>query len=328
MFKNKGIWIGLAIVVVLLGILLLDVSTDDDSQLNTESVNDEVLEAPEPVDLGNSTFYEDIVYVETEPNSRHKMDVYVPKGFAGQRPLLIWIHGGGWIDGDKADPPILNMLDEGFVVASVNYRLSPTYLHPQQVHDVKAAVRYLKARGSLFGIDEQRVVLVGHSAGAHLASYAGLTDGLDYAEDLEQGNGQTSSAVQAVVASAPPIDFTTFIDQAKQLGLTNSELVPGSVSIDDVTPEVLLTGCTIDECGKQVDLTNPIFDIDASDPPFFIQHSEDDNVVPYLQGRQLHEALLEANVDSTFNRMNDRVHDFVFTAQMKNWILEKLEQNG
>src|SRR5690606_30588174 len=115
----------------------------------------------------------DVVYAR--PDGRPlKLDLYVPR-HRRPVPLIIWIHGGGWSEGGKDDPPALPLLYARYAVASIEYRLSGRAQFPAQIHDVKAAVRFLRANAGRYRLDPDRFGVWGESAGGHLAALLGLT---------------------------------------------------------------------------------------------------------------------------------------------------------
>ena len=142
-----------------------------------------------------------------------QLDLWVP-ATAGPAPLVVWVHGGAWIFGDRRDlPPTLQpdqifdaLIEAGLAVASIDYRLVREAAFPAQLHDVKAAVRYLRAHAEQLGLDTRRMGIWGESAGGHLASLAGLTA---HRPDLEGNLGVVgpSSAVDVVVDWYAPIDL-------------------------------------------------------------------------------------------------------------------------
>ena len=104
----------------------------------------------------------DLPYVE-DGHERQKLDLYLPQKPAG--PLLVWIHGGGWREGSKANPPGLAVVENGVAVASIGYRLSQHALFPAQIEDCKAAIRWLRAHAAEYGYDPQKIAVWGESAG-------------------------------------------------------------------------------------------------------------------------------------------------------------------
>ena len=106
------------------------------------------------------------------------LDIYQPQRSPDANvPLVVWIHGGAWRAGSKKDVPVTRWLDAGFAIASVDYRLSPEAPFPAQVHDIKAAIRFLRANAKQYGFDARRFVIAGSSAGGHLAALTGEAPG-------------------------------------------------------------------------------------------------------------------------------------------------------
>ncbi len=122
---------------------------------------------------------EDVDYAGNE-NPRQKLDLHLPGGESDKpRPVIVAMHGGGWAFGDKGTSGFLEpktdwFNDQGFIVASVNYRLSPSVTHPAHIQDVAAAIAWVQKHIAGHGGDPKRIYLLGHSAGAHLAALAGV----------------------------------------------------------------------------------------------------------------------------------------------------------
>jgi acetyl esterase/lipase len=124
-----------------------------------------------PLPAGTSAKY-DVPYVEGGGKSQ-SLDIFVPAGAAKPMPLVIWIHGGGWQQGDKAQSPAVGLLRWGYVVASINYRLTDEAIFPAQINDCKAAVRWLRAHAEEYHIDPDHIGAWGASAGGHLVALLG-----------------------------------------------------------------------------------------------------------------------------------------------------------
>ena len=119
--------------------------------------------------LGESTVADDPTFADvvygTVGEISLKLDFYEPTQRRPQRPLLIWVHGGAWRSGSKAGVPVVELRKHGFAIASVDYRLSPVAKFPAQIHDIKMAIRYLRTNAERLGVDANRFVLAGASAG-------------------------------------------------------------------------------------------------------------------------------------------------------------------
>ena len=147
----------------------------------------------------------DLAYV---PNGhpRQKLDLYLPPGGGAKRPLIVYVHGGAFMFGDKSSGLMpMRLLTKGYAIASLDYRLSGDALFPAQIQDCKAAVRWLRAHAAQYRLDPARFVAWGESAGANLAALlgtAGQTRTFDVGANLRY-----SSAVRAVVDYYGPTDF-------------------------------------------------------------------------------------------------------------------------
>lgn len=127
-----------------------------------------------------------------------KLDLHLPK--AANPPLIVYIHGGAWRAGSKSDVPIAKLLDHGFAIASVDYRLSTQAVFPAQIHDIKAAIRFLRAKSDLYHLNTSRIGIIGSSAGGHLAALVGVTNGHEALEGKVGESLSQSSDVQSIVS--------------------------------------------------------------------------------------------------------------------------------
>ncbi len=239
------------------------------------------------------------------------LDLYRPDPMpATPLPAIIYLHGGMWRRGDKAlsKPPILVEHGE-YIVASVNYRLSDQAIFPAQLHDCKAAVRWLRANADRYGIDGARIGAWGYDAGGHLATLLGVTGNQPQLEG-DGGSMQHSSAVQAVVAVAAPSDFNAL----------------GDWHNDPDSPESMLVGGALPERQEFVQLANPLSHVHPASPPFLIIHGEDDDVVPIKQSVLLHNALQQHGVASELWRIDGAGHSFGATTAHFAHVNQRIEQ--
>lgn len=232
------------------------------------------------------TAYRDLAYVE-EGHVRQKLDLYVPD--KGERlPLIIWVHGGAFLAGDKAGHIPAEYLKDGYAVASLNYRLSQDALFPAQVEDVKAAVRWLRAHAGTYRLDPDRFAAWGSSAGGYLVAMLGTT-GDDDTFDTGQYLGVPSS-VRAVVDYYGPTDFL----------MMDTQRLPNGMRHDPArSPESKLLGGPIQENKDLARQANPITYISDQDPPFLVIHGDRDPLVPFGQSVMLRDALEQAGVSVT-----------------------------
>jgi acetyl esterase/lipase len=140
-----------------------------------------------------------------------QLDLYLPaQAKAGPAPGIVFVHGGGWRAGVRANfaPLAIRMAERGYAAATISYRLSPEALYPAAVQDARAAVRWMRAHAAEYGIDPSRIAIGGGSAGGQIAALAGVTDGLARF-DPQGGPGAASSGVQAIVNIDGLSDFTS-----------------------------------------------------------------------------------------------------------------------
>ncbi len=245
----------------------------------------------------------DIPYVGNG-HYRQKLDVYLPAetGKAAPLPLVIWIHGGGWRKGNKLNiPRQLSLIEQGFAVASINYRLSHHATFPAQIHDCKAAIRYLRKHAADYGLDPTRFGVWGSSAGGHLVALVGTSGDV---RRLEGNLGATdaSSRVQAVCDFFGPTDFTK---------LANRPPNPNIKSTDPLMqPIPRLLGGTVQDKPKLAKQASPVTYVSSDDPPFLIMQGNADPLVPWQQSQLLHQLLERAGVDSTLVIVDGAGHGF------------------
>lgn len=150
----------------------------------------------------------DITYVQRDGRAL-QLDLYLPKVRSTRIPGVVFVHGGGWRTGVRANfaPMAIRMAERGYAAATVSYRLSPEAAYPAAIHDVKAALRWMRAHAGDYGIDPARLAVAGGSAGGQIASLVGVTNGLARF-DPDAGNA-VSSAAQAIVNIDGLSDFTS-----------------------------------------------------------------------------------------------------------------------
>jgi acetyl esterase/lipase len=222
--------------------------------------------------------YLDIPYADLSP--AQKLDVYLPDEGEGPFPVIVSIHGGAFMSCDKADVQVLPMLEglkRDYAVVAVNYRLSWEATFPALVHDVKAAVRWIRANAQRYHLAPEKIAAWGGSAGGYLASMLGTSAGVQELEDLSLGNSEQPSHVQAVVAWFGPTDFLKMDEQLAERGLPPE---PGTEHSGAGSPESLLLGEQITKVPELVKAANPETYITSAAPPFFLQHGTMDAVVP------------------------------------------------
>ena len=248
---------------------------------------------------GGVKAFRDVVY-QTLPGYRPQIvDIYVP-ATPGPHPLVMYIHGGGWIGGHTrhsgplADFPkvLAKLASEGFVVASLEYRLSAEAKFPAQLQDSNAAIRFLRKNAGTYHIDGTKVGVWGGSAGGHLAALTGVT----CRDTTLDPAAATDGCVQAVVTWYGVYDFTGMAayNEGNSAGLK-------------------LLGCD-GPCPDRVRAASPVSHIDAKDPPFLLIHGEADKVVPVAQSREGEAIFRKAGVPVESIYIPSVDHSFIGTT--------------
>jgi acetyl esterase/lipase len=210
-----------------------------------------------------------------------KMDVYLPEQGDGPFPVIVAIHGGAWMICDKRDVqqlPMLEGLNRGYAVVSINYRLSHEAKFPAQIFDCKAAIRFIRANAEKYSFDPDRIIAWGGSAGGHLSALLGTSAGVPELEDLSMGNAEYLSDVQLVVDWFGPTE--DFLKMDEELSASGSGVPDHSLPN---SPESLLVGKTITEAPELVKFASPMTYIHEDIPVFLIQHGSLDQLVPVEQ---------------------------------------------
>ena len=213
-----------------------------------------------------------------------KLDLYLPKA-AKKPPLVIYIHGGSWRANSYKKCQTAWLTDYGFAVASISYRFSQAAVFPAQIHDCKAAVRWLRTHADELGYDATRIGVTGTSAGGHLALLLGTTGGMPEYEGSAGGSLDTSSTVQAVVDYYGPSDF-----------ILRSQNQPAKTEEED-SPVRQLIGGPVKENPERARFASPVFQVSEGDAPLLILHGDKDKTVYLDQSQRMVEAYRAAGLD-------------------------------
>lgn len=229
-------------------------------------------------------------------DSRQMLDLRLPPNAQQPLPLIVWFHGGGWYKGDKHAHNVPVHLTErylarGYAVASANYRLAQHSSFPAQLHDGKAAIRFLRGHAPQYNLDPERIGVWGQSAGAYLAVFLGVTNGNQELEGSVGRHRDQSSAVQAVVNRCAPTDMT----------LPNHP-------IDLWEPFVRMLGTSGAQNPVLVAQASPITYVTSRAVPMLILHGDIDPIVPLAHAQVLEAALQQAGVEVTFITLKNTGH--------------------
>ena len=234
-----------------------------------------------------------------------ELDVY-QSPMPGPRPAILWIHGGGWYTGDKSDAQVdaANLRARGFTVFAINYRLSGQALWPAQIHDCKAAVRYVRGEAALWNIDPARIGVFGFSSGAQLAALLGTSAGVVALEGQVGAHLGQSSAVQAVGAFSGEYDLFQMPAWSQDPASYESQLLGvslGAIMANHTDPA--WAGYV-----DAVDSIDPANFLDPNDPPVFIGHGAADPVVPPGQSIDFFQACLATGLPCELRVAVDAQH--------------------
>ncbi len=252
---------------------------------------------PAPVaasgELTFSQVLRDVTYC-TNDGVDLKMDVYFPWKPAGPSPVILFVHGGGWVAGTKTGTPgmsyFLDLARRGYTTFSIDYRLAPTYTFPAQIIDVKCAVRHIRAHAAEYNIDPNRIGAWGASAGGHLVALLGTSDrsaGWDVGQYLDQ-----SSRVKVVVDMYGIHDLTTEYVVGNLRGLDRMVFAASSPT-DPVLAQA-----------------SPVSYITPDDPPFLILHGDMDPTIPVTQSQIFHDRLVAGGVSAVYVVVHNAGHGF------------------
>ncbi|WDQ18566.1 alpha/beta hydrolase [Rhodopirellula sp. P2] len=237
-------------------------------------------------DANSVVAHRDLVYAEVpgEENETRtlQLDLFVP-AMSEKPALVVWIHGGGWRNGSRGNPKLMEATENGYALASLSYRFSKEAIFPAQVHDCKAAIRWLRANAKQYGYDADWIAVAGSSAGGHLALLLGTSGDVAELEGEVGGNLEQSSRVQAVIDYFGPSDFVL-------RGKTQPER-----AYTDRSGSYALLGGKDGTVPEQMErLASPATYVSTDDPPLLIFHGTADKTVLLDQSErmvELYEAL-------------------------------------
>jgi acetyl esterase/lipase len=227
---------------------------------------------------------------------KHLLDIYLPANVKGKIPLVIFIHGGGWLSNDKyADmgymkKTVAEIVSSGFAMASIDYRFSTQAVFPAQILDCNRAISFLYDNADKYDFDKNRFAVMGFSAGGHLASLVGLSKNNNVTTFFMPGTSKSFN-FKAVVDFYGPAELILF---------------PGFN--DSKSPEALLIGAAPLDRPDLAKAASPVTYVDKNDPPFLIIHGEKDEMVSPNQSRLLSSWLNVAGVQNEVIIVKDAPH--------------------
>jgi acetyl esterase/lipase len=224
----------------------------------------------------------DLEYVP-HGHERQKLDLYLPEQPAGPLPVVVWIHAGGGTSGSKEQPRALYLTTQGYAVVSINHRLLQHAIFPAQLHDGKAAIRWLRAHAKEYRLDPARIGVWGASSGGSLAALLGTTGGVRELEGKEGAHLDQSSRVQAVCDWFGASDVIALVATSPAFSRVMEQAMGGPIA----------------QYKEKALQASPITHVSKDNPPFLIMHGEKDMMVPVAQSQLLADALKGAGVEVT-----------------------------
>jgi acetyl esterase/lipase len=293
------------------------ISREEDAALrNRDSQKQRPGKTAAPENIG---IVSDISYANNE-NPRQTLDLFLPKERDDQAlPLLVFIHGGGWRKGSKdgAIGRLAPFLKSGhYAGAAINYRLTDEAQWPAQIHDCKAALRWLRGNAKEYGVDPEKIAVWGTSAGGHLVAMLGVSHGVDGLEGDLGEHDKESSAVQAVVNYFGPSELLTMDDH------------PGTMTHNAPdSPEALLIGGPIQEHKDKTNQASPLTHAGKDDAPMLLVHGTEDPLVPFPQSQKIDQALDEAGVESILITVDGGGHGKGFPQDLDQVVRQFLDRH-
>lgn len=238
----------------------------------------------------------DVVYANTGGESLH-INLVLPEPNPDKPlPVVVWIHGGGWAEGNYKANRAASLVEHGYAAASIQYQFSQVARFPAQIHQCKAAVRFLRAHAREYNLDPARIGVWGASAGGHLAALLGTSGGVKELEGT-LGCNDESSRVQAVCDFFGPAKFLPEEGEPQPV-----------LQVYYLVPQFF--GGSAQEKADLYRLGSPVTHASKDDPPFLIVHGDIDQLVPIGQSELLYDALRRAGADAAFIRVRNGNHGF------------------
>ncbi len=262
-----------------------------------------------------TTLHGNIAYNKDTLN-KHLLDIYLPLNAKGKVPLIIFVHGGGWLGNDKyADigymkKTVAEIVSNGFALASIDYRFATQAIFPAQMQDCNRAVSFLIDNAEKYGFNKNRIAVMGFSAGGHLASLMGLSKN-NNVESFFMKDTNKSFSFKAVVDFYGPAELILF---------------PGAN--DPKSPESLLIGATPLSRPDLAKAASPVTYVDKNDPPFLIIHGEKDDLVSPKQSQLLSSWLNVVGVQNELIIVKEAPHFGVMfdTDEVRNKVMTFLQE--
>tara|TARA_B110000003_G_C16603648_1_gene516640 strand:+ start:303 stop:1208 length:906 start_codon:yes stop_codon:yes gene_type:complete len=259
----------------------------------------------------------DIDYVGNS-NPRQTLDLYVPETKnESPHPVVLWIHGGAWRKGSKDRPGrALKAAGLNCAIVSINYRLTSEKSWPAQIHDCKAALRWVKANAKKYHLDAERIVVWGGSAGGHLVAFLGTTQNHPDLDGKLGSHTDQSTSVKGVINFFGPTDFLVMNHQGSSMDHNAAS-----------SPEGQLLGGEVSTLKARAKIASPFHQVSSDDAPILTVHGTKDPLVPYLQGKALDDKLDALKVPSVLLTVLDGGHGRGFGPSVDKAVINFLKHH-
>jgi acetyl esterase/lipase len=276
----------------------------------------------------------DIAYTDPVPATTvgNLLDLYIPQ-MPGQRelPLVIWTSGSAWFSDDGKDGAAAiaaELNPRGYAVAGVSVRSSPQVKFPGQLFDIRAAIRWLRSNGAQYGLDPDRIAIMGNSSGGWVSAIAATTSDI-LQLDGEPDVGGVSSAVQAAVPFFPPTAFLLMDQQTlEQKETYDLAFLPVIVHDAPDSPESSLVDCPIQTCPAAAEAANPLSYVNGLEPPVHVFHGTFDPLLPPGQSEVLYEALRDAGTEASFTLVDGAGHSVDDVIDAESFTVRSVNRGG
>lgn len=281
--------------------------------------------------------YLDVPYAQESP--RQTLDLWLPNEGQGPFPLIIFVHGGGWVSGNKREttmPGVFKFPSQGYALACVEYRLVPDVRWPEPLEDVRAAIRFLRAHAEEYRLNPDKVAIMGNSAGGHLSNMVAALAGRPLFQGPQHGNLDQSDAVQCLISVYSPtdlyqVDLCERTEQQDQINATAGNVLRGDTGERGMSkPHNQLMGVCCRDFPGIAACASPITYVDGNFPPAYYLQGVKDIVVPYTQSvamvRTINDACGEGH--AKLELFEDAVHGdpVMKTDEVTNRILDFVDE--
>lgn len=248
--------------------------------------------------MENFKTIKDLVYIKRD-SCDLSLDLHLPTSSNAPFPVILGLSGGGWRNCSKESVPTF-LANHGFAMVCITYRVSSDAIAPANIHDCKAALHWIHQNSNQYGFDLDRIGVYGASAGGHLATLLGLSDGIDEFEYDEHNRFIPSLALHAICSICAPMDLVRY----------------GKPEMKNKFPELVdpieqYLGAPISEREELARLLSPLNYVSTNSPPIFLAHGTSDTLVPDEETTLFHDAMQNVNAECSIKLIQGAGHGWL-----------------